>query len=143
MVDVGQKIKNDISNFEKQKAAIIADSNEFLNDIADDFVNLDQLAEKIPSFFKQAAKVDHKNRLNQEYLKSQLEAAKYADVNAENLGKLRDHLSKKKSKLEKLVSTEEKKRLQLASKDRENKVLVQECQELKKQIKESEETLRT
>lgn len=100
------------------------------------------MAEKIPSFFKQAAKLDHKNRLSQEYLKSQLEAAKYADVNAENLGKLRDHLFEKKSKLEKIVSTEEKKRRQLASKDQENKFLVQECQELKKKIRESEETLR-
>lgn len=114
-----------------------------MNDIADDFVNLDHLVEKIPSFFKQAAKLDHKNRLNQEYLKSQLEAAKYADINAENLGKLRDHLFEKKSKVEKLVSTEEKKRLQLASKDQENKLLVQECQKLKKQIRESEATLRT
>ena len=101
------------------------------------------MAEKIPSFFKQAAKLDHKNRLNFEYLKRQIEAAKYADVNAENLGKLRDHLFEKKSKLEKLVSTEEKKHLQLASKDQENKLLVQECQELKKKIRESEKTLRT
>lgn len=114
-----------------------------MNDIAADFVDLDHLAEKIPSFFKQAAKLDHKNRLNLEYLKRQIEAAKYADVNAENLGKLRDHLFEKKSKLEKLVSTEEKKRLQLGSKDQENKLLVQECQELKKKIRESDATLRT